>query len=334
MRKTQVALAALALVASTAAMADVNVYGNLEAAVVSGNKNSGTRFAGAGEWGASAIGFKGSEDLGSGMKANFNLEGGLDTNYGGNNNGGTAGIFNRAANVGLSTGFGNITAGVQISPFILSYVTTLGLAGNNFVVPTLANAGALDASTAAGTASTTGGFFISNAVSYSNNFGPISASVIGATRNGTENNGYGGGNISFTQDNLYLTAAIAERDSTANGYKNWVVGGTYTLGDIKLAANYISADPKALANDSRKTTTVGASYALGATTIGLNYSRTSVENSANDPTLTNLSVSHALSKRTSAYAFYNNGTDGSGVSYQGTVTPATNAIGVGVAHAF
>jgi len=44
MKKTQVALAALALVASTASLANVTVYGAVDAAVVNANNGNGTFF--------------------------------------------------------------------------------------------------------------------------------------------------------------------------------------------------------------------------------------------------------------------------------------------------
>jgi predicted porin len=68
MKKTQVALAALALVASTAAMANVTIYGTLDAAITNTNNGKGTAFDGTGSWTApSHLGFKGSEDIGGGM---------------------------------------------------------------------------------------------------------------------------------------------------------------------------------------------------------------------------------------------------------------------------
>ena len=94
MRKTQVALAALALVASTAALADgVTVYGTLDASMVSSNNNGGTNFSGPGQWGANVIGFRGTTDLDNGIKATFNLEGGFSSANGGNNNGGTTNLL-------------------------------------------------------------------------------------------------------------------------------------------------------------------------------------------------------------------------------------------------
>jgi len=334
MKKTQVALAAMALVASTAVLAaDVTVYGNLEAAAVKGNDNA-VNYSGAGQWGASAFGIKGSEDLDGGLKASFNLESGIDTNRGDVNNGGpggTAALFNRAAWVSVAGGFGEVKLGNQLSPFILSYVTTLGLAGNNFLVPVCANANACDGG-GSGTVGATGGFFLPNSFSYSFSAGGINGQVLRAAPNtSTDGNGVTAGNVSLAIDAISVTAAISDRDAT---YKNILVGGTYTMDGIKLAANFIDHTDKSGANADSRTTTIGGSYALSeATTVGLNYSKTAVTGDV-DPTLTNLSLMHALSKRTSIYGFVNKGTNGSTVSYQGGTASSTSAIGLGVAHAF
>lgn len=341
MKKTQVALAALALVASTAALADgVTVYGNLEAAAVKGNNDS-TQFSGAGQWGASAFGMKGTEDLGGGLKASFNLEAGIDTNRGDVNNGGpggTSALFNRAAWVSVGGGFGEIKLGNQVSPFIVSYVTSLGLAGNNFLVPVCANASACDGG-GTGVFGATGGFFIPNSFSYSISAGGINAQVLRATSNTTaDGNSLTAANASVAIDSLSLTAAVSSRDAT---YRNTLLGATYTMGAVKLAANFIDHSNKAAANADSTTTTVGASYALSeATTVGFNYSKTS-RTGADDRSLANLSLMHALSKRTSIYSFVNKGSNSLDVSYQGgtgafgaSAGTSTSAIGLGVAHAF
>ena len=337
MKKTQVALAALALVASTAVLANgVTVYGNLEAAVVAPNGGK-TSFAGSGEMGPSHFGIKGSEDLGNGLKAGFNLESGISLQNGGFDNGGTSSMFTRAANVSVGgQGVGTLTAGLQISPFILSYVNSLALAGNNFLVSALVNGGAAD-NGGTGTGGATGGFFIPNSISYSNSVGPVSATVMTATRNGADNNQYTGANASVSLDGLNITVGYANRDLT---YKNTVIGANYTIAGVKIAGSMIATN-LATGNDSR-TNTIGASYPLtDSTTIGVNFAKTSVENTTTDPSITNLTVMHSLSKRTSVYAYYNKGTNGSRVTYQQSsgnsvaqTTVPTSAIAVGIAHSF
>jgi predicted porin len=149
---------------------------------------------------------------------------------------------------------------------------------------------------------------------------------------GTDADSLTSGNLSFAADGLSLTAAMSDR-STA--YRNLLLGGTYTIGSVKLAANFIDHTDRTTGGTADSTTTtLGASYALSeATTVGFNYSKTS-NSTAADPSLANLSVMHALSKSTSVYGFVNKGTNGSLVSYQGSDGGSTSAIGLGVAHAF
>ncbi|WP_179402702.1 porin [Burkholderia guangdongensis] len=67
---------------------------------------------------ASRFGLRGTEDLGGGVSAIFQLESGVSVANGGFGGNGT--FFNRKAWVGLAGGFGTITAGLQNSPFLLS----------------------------------------------------------------------------------------------------------------------------------------------------------------------------------------------------------------------
>ncbi|RDU97983.1 porin [Trinickia dinghuensis] len=72
---------------------------------------------------ASFFGLKGTEDLGDGLKAIFQLESGIDVSNGGfaDSNGN---FFGRQAWVGMTGGFGTVKAGLQYSPFALSIITT------------------------------------------------------------------------------------------------------------------------------------------------------------------------------------------------------------------
>jgi predicted porin len=115
MKKSALALAVLAALTLNTAHAqsqtNVQVYGLIDAGVeyvtnAGPNGNSMTRVISGGK-NTSRWGFRGSEDLGGGLKAVFNLEGGilLDT---GNADGA---LFKRQANVGLEGGFGRVVIG-------------------------------------------------------------------------------------------------------------------------------------------------------------------------------------------------------------------------------
>lgn len=112
MKRSMIALAALGAVAGAAqAQSSVTLYGRVDANVTYSKPgdlvNSGDarwRMDDGGDnsgWGGSRWGLRGSEDLGSGLKANFLLESGFRSDTGGP--GDTTRLFNRAAWVGLSS---------------------------------------------------------------------------------------------------------------------------------------------------------------------------------------------------------------------------------------
>ena len=123
MKKTLVALAALATVGAAFAQSTVTLYGKIDWTIqnqtqsVAGVKtaigNSGMQVNSAGLSG-SRWGMKGSEDLGGGMKAVFDLQSGFAIDSGASAQGGL--LFGRQAYAGLSGGFGTLTAGRQYSP--------------------------------------------------------------------------------------------------------------------------------------------------------------------------------------------------------------------------
>ena len=122
MKRTVIAAAAMTLAAG-AAQAQLNLYGLIDLSygqsIYSDYIGEDPDFHSGGDNGSSEgnsttrIGLKGSMDVGSGYKANFNLEtGGIDSD-GGVNGGGD--FFNRQMWAGLSSGWGEIRLGKQDS---------------------------------------------------------------------------------------------------------------------------------------------------------------------------------------------------------------------------
>lgn len=108
---TLLATAAVGLLSSAAmAQSSVTLYGIVDAAVVhTTNQTGGNKLAvDAGQLATSRWGMRGSEDLGGGLKANFNLEGTLV-----NDSGAAGSLFDRQSTVGLSGGFGSVNLGRQ-----------------------------------------------------------------------------------------------------------------------------------------------------------------------------------------------------------------------------
>ena len=368
MKKTQVALAALALVASSAAMAEgVTIYGTLDAGIAN-STGTGTNLSSAGGFVAgNNIGFKGSEDLGGGMKANFQLETGFDLN-GYTANGGAATtttlttsesvttastkapFFNRVATVGLSGDFGSVTFGQQLSPFIGSVAGTGTLGNGHFFVNRLVMAGQF-AGAAVNFASSNfayNGFFIPNAISYS------SPSIAGFTLTGltTTKSGSNDGLVPAQVDTdrysaLSLTGAIENVNlsmayqSRAQIYSTTAISANTTISGFTFAGSYISNKFEGESNTGSFNAGVGFDVQPN-----LNLSAQYAWNDGNNSTALNqnllaVAAKYTLSKRSFLYASYTRGTNGAQSNYdnRGAYTFGTSADNnrttvVGVAHSF
>jgi predicted porin len=96
----------------------VTLYGIVDSGYVFQSKPVGggasvNKITGGGQSG-SRFGFLGSEDLGDGMKATFQLESGINLDDGTNTLGA---LFGRISTLGLETRYGNLKAGRQLTPF-------------------------------------------------------------------------------------------------------------------------------------------------------------------------------------------------------------------------
>lgn len=126
MKKTLLALAAIAASSAAFAQSSVSVYGVVDASVesVKGVGTSNVTRVSSGNLASSRLGFKGTEDLGGGLKANFVLEAALDVDTGETKK---DRFFDRAAWVGIAGGFGELRLGRQD--------TSIGLlAGNTSIL--------------------------------------------------------------------------------------------------------------------------------------------------------------------------------------------------------
>ncbi len=117
MKKSLLALAAISFAGVAAAQSSVTLFGIVDAGYahlsaggrsVSGITNSGLN--------SSRLGFRGTEDMGGGLKANFWLEGQLNNDVGQGASQTTGLDFTRRALVGLSGGFGSVDLGREYTP--------------------------------------------------------------------------------------------------------------------------------------------------------------------------------------------------------------------------
>jgi len=317
----------------------------------------------------SALGFKGSEDLGGGMKAVWQIETNLAID--GDNNtstGATAGNPNGTRNtfVGLAGGFGTVIAGIHDTPYKVStgrldsFVATLG------DYNTLLGAGTGNAAsstfdlrtgnTIAYLSPNFGGFDVKAAyvMTGDNNFtatnDPSSAYSLAATyANGPllvigayEKHNLDGGVASTSGGAVILGGAVAadtERDA-------WKVGAGYTFGGLTLGALYEKVDLGGTAGE-HSTWYAKADYTMGAIKLKAAYGRAGDDDSAagdNGAKLMALGADYSLSKRTTVqltYAKVSNNDNGNWILSQGgnNVTGNTggedsSGYGLNVVHKF
>ncbi len=351
MRNTKIALAVLALVASTAAMADgATVYGTLDAGLTntssSNNTTNGTQFSGTGGWvGGSNIGFKGSEDLENGMKASYQLQAGFSMGTGDIANGGGGGtstLFSQISSVSLSSELGTLSLGQQLSPYIVAQA--VGTAGNghffvNRIILGSGDAG-LGNAAAGSTITGRGGFFIPNAIVYTTpSIGGISATVMQGARNGAGDsadprNSYTAATATGSFGDVNVTVGMQDRQNAITGQTASV---SYAMGPATLAGNYT----KSTLEGATAINSYSGSLSYKVTdplTLSLQYAR---NNLAVAQTLTNVAAQYGLSKRTFAYATMGRGTNGAQSNYdtRGSylatgVTTTSTTYAVGIAHSF
>ncbi len=347
MKKRLIALAALALVSSMAsAQSTVTMYGNIDIGVLTQNNapagGSSTSIANGGI-SPSIWGFRGSEDLGDGLKASFNLEGHFYADTGASD----PRLFRRQSNVGLSSAtLGTLTLGNQYSPAILAFAATdpRGLRENFSGLYSWAyNSGAL---TAGNNGNNDVGVFLQNAVSYSNTLGPLGiagAYSVSETKGAVYSLGAtytGPVSLSAAYQSTHLPNT-SERGSTI-----YTVGAGYTMGAFTGKLNYLHGENKnaALVETSKVGVTgVGVDWktASNNTVMAAAYYGKDKKNSADKTSTLILSDEYALSKRTTMYGQLVFANAKSGATLLTTMVAGgtapdktTTLLNVGIKHSF
>jgi predicted porin len=303
MKKTLIALAVLA--ASTASMAQVTLYGVADVAVGSVDKSAGglgltnDKFQAIASNvlnnGNSRFGLKGTEDLGGGLKAMFQYEGGINiANGAGNTSGGQ--LFSRTATVGLSGGFGSLVAGRTLTTSFFSVAAweLTGTANYSVVANQFGFGGAGPRDSAAvkydtpamGGISASAMFIPEGNAAYGTALAPKGKYDLSV--------GYGAGP-------MVATLAYNKVDSGAEGT---VVGGSYNFGMVKVAASWNSVKDGA-GNKVTEGYTLGASLPMGPWTFTADMAQDTISRAANSTdTDFLLEAKYALSKRTFVYGVY------------------------------
>lgn len=280
----------------------VTMYGIVDAGIGYTNGNSAGKqvtLSSGGESG-SRIGFRGTEDLGDGLKALFVLETGIDLDTGSLQQGGR--IFGRQAYVGvMSDALGTVSVGRQYSPMFNAYilVDAFGYAGPGSI-QTLFGQGTtsrdyrMDNTLAYKTPGNLGGF--NGELAYS--FGEQAGSFARSSQFGGSV-GYANGPVAavYSYHRANLDTAAASNDS----FKNHLLGGTYDFGMVKLyaAVGRTTEEPTVRYNGY----SIGARVPVGKHSIFGSVARRDNKKADNsNATHAAIGYSHVLSKRTDLYS--------------------------------
>lgn len=319
MQKKMIALAVAGLVSGAAfAQSNVTVYGIADAGYgyYSGARTEAKSVSSidSGNWSSSRVGFKGTEDLGGGLKANFVLEQGfkLDT---------AANITGRKSWVGLS----NASWGeIKLGSFGTFHDDLIGatnvMAGNSTAgSPGKANVYALTSG------KTLTGDFHNAAAYYSPSFGGLQVKAAVSTSSGADevepigaaqndrvysaalhyNNGPLIAGLSVERSKIQST-----NTTSYDAGKAWHLGALYDFKVVRVNAAYgiISQSEDVQTVEKRKQWQVGLAVPVGNGYFAVNYARAklSYTTAADDDKVSMWGVGyfHAMSKRTSLYSVY------------------------------
>jgi predicted porin len=292
------ALALVATLAAGAAPAQVQVYGLLDLSVGRSQAPGGdaTNGVDSGRMTTSYLGFKGSEDLGSGLSASFTVEHFLRADTG------AAGRFNadtfwaRTASVGLGGRFGSVAVGRNTTSLFVQTLIFNAIGDSFGFSPSIRHA------FTSGTVSGDSGW--SDSVKYT------SPKLGGATVTLHHALGEGDGGSNTGASVLYfggpLAAGLAwqkvDKGAAVQDTSSWQLAGSYDLRAAKLYAQYGQVDNDSNGN-AYDITGLGVSVPVGVGKALLQWGRISPDTGASRTTVT-LGYDHQLSKRTDLYAMF------------------------------
>ena len=269
MKRTLIAIAALAAFSVSYAQSSVTLFGVIDTGITYGSASPGSNLwqLSSGEWSGSRIGFRGREDLGGGLFAGFHLEAGFDSDSGvgkstSENNvtkaGGDGIGFNRRATISLMGSWGELRLGRDKNPLYDGFNDFDPFGGDTVAAAYMWQAGRemYNNTTAVKRVSNSigyllpkglGGFYGRAMVATGENSDP---SNLNATTNtaykgdgddagfyaGYDNNGKGPFTAGVSYGKTQYGYNIAK--TKGGNLTNWQLGATYDFGVVKLWGLY------------------------------------------------------------------------------------------------
>ncbi|MBA3774265.1 MAG: porin [Ramlibacter sp.] len=330
-----------------AAQSSVTIYGIADAAVRyehnANNRGDHALQLVSGGIAGSRLGFRGTEDLGGGMKALFNLEMGISLDDGMPRQGPA---FGRASWVGLEGGWGRVSLGRQYNALNAAWnnYNPLGdqwgiywsdpvyIGGDRFFM----------------------GYRINNSIIYSNKFGPVAIQLdyaLGEQDTNTRDGSTYGGNVVYS-DGPVTIALAADRNRAPTGAEtttNWTVGGKYGFTGGHYVSGGVMTSKLAVSGADYRIAFAGGGFRITPALLlsGAVYAydqNGSTPQGAGKAKAIAFVADYAMSKRTSLYAEFDrtiakDGAARSTAAYWATAPAGLTTLGrsgfmVGIRHRF
>jgi predicted porin len=335
MKKSLIALAVLGAAAGAAsAQSNVTLFGILDVGVRHVD-NAGTTSSLLSTDGlnSSRLGFRGTEDLGGGLRAGFWLESAVNADSGTAN---ATRFWHRRATVSLSSAsLGEVRLGRDLTPTwnALADFDVFGTNGIGDTTLTYAALGGVDTRVRS-----------DNMVSYflPATLGGVYGQVSVAAGEGVAGKKYTGGRIGYAAGPFNVNFGYSQTEVTADDVKLAVFGASYDFGVAKVSGSVQQAEYQ---DAEDRHYNVGVSVPFGASLVRASYSKAEGTGSLNGRDADQFAVGYVynLSKRTALYTTYgfidNKGTANYTVgSITGVTMPkneeTSQGLELGIRHSF
>lgn len=338
MKNATLLLVALsAFVVEASAQSNVTIYGVADIGLTrdsNGAAAGSTTRMDSGNLYGNRLGFKGTEDIGGGLSAIFNIESGFDGSTGAMGQGGL--LFGRQAWVGMKGGFGTVRMGRMWETYYTALFSTVDPFGDGLVGGASRLMGA-------------GGVRMNNAIDYQTPelggfYGEVAHSLGEVAGNTSANSlwsvkaGYAAGALDVVASHYNQNNAAAVGGAT----KNTLLGASYNFNIAKVSIGYdwLKGDTNASSNVlDQRDLLIGLNVPMGGGNLLASYIRKSDKLNADaDSSQASIAYTYPLSKRTTLYTAYARTSNDGAARYNLDATAPSgakaSAIQAGMTHTF
>jgi predicted porin len=349
-------IATVGFCSMAAAQSSVTLFGVVDVNVGWIDNNEAAYQLGTNGMSSSRLGFRGTEDLGGGLKAGFWLEGEIDADTGrgeasfGNGEFASAFVFRRRSTVSLLNQYGEIRLGRDNTPtyWAWSVYDPFGEKGvgnsQNLAQDRELFRGTNGSYGTLSRANNMVSYFLPGGIAGPGLFGQVSV----AAGEAAAGNKYYGGRIGYASGPFSVAAAYGVTDVTVSGDVTataWNIGGSWNFGFVKLVGffNQLDVSGGRFAGSDQDNWLIGAAAPYGQWNFKISYAEATGGGTISGKGATQFAIGadYNLSKRTALYGTYStidneSTSDFKVLGASSVLSPGNNSQGVqlGVRHTF